>query len=153
MNELPFQYVAMTDMTHADAVVAMMNGLHSEDAAAHPPDRTRFPETVRFLLSHPAMGRILLLMAGSELAGYAILIPFWSNEFGGPVLFIDELFVHVAWRNRGIARGLFELLEGERPFGARALFLEVSPSNVRARTFYESLGFAQRANTTMARLL
>ncbi len=34
---------------------------------------------------------------GVQLVGYAILIPYWSNEFGGNLLFIDELFVSPAF--------------------------------------------------------
>ena len=35
----------------------------------------------------------MLFLEQHDIRGYAIVIPFWSNEVGGNVLFIDELFV------------------------------------------------------------
>jgi hypothetical protein len=44
------------------------------------------------------------------LLGYALLIPYWSNEFGGVLLFVDELFVLREVRNRGIGHSFFRFL-------------------------------------------
>lgn len=142
-------YVTMADDTHGDAVVAMMRGLYAEDPAAAPVDAARFPETIRVLLAHPERGRIVILMEAADVRGYALLIPYWSNEFGGTLLFIDELFVLPDVRGRGLGRGLVEWVKAERPYDAVAVLLEVSPANVRARRLYESLGFVARANALL----
>jgi ribosomal protein S18 acetylase RimI-like enzyme len=148
MNEI--QYITMTDASHTDAVVAMMNGLYAEDPAASKPDQSKFPETIRFLLARPEMGRIVLFSDGQSVHGYSILIPFWSNEYGGVILFVDELYVVAPSRRRGIGRGLFDFIARERPFDAVAVFLEVSPTNQRARRLYGSLGFVERQNSLLA---
>ena len=87
------------------------------------------------------------------VCGYALLIPYWSNEFGGTLLFVDELFVDEAHRGQGIARSFLTFLAGDRPYRAVALALEVSPRNERARALYESLGFHQRHHEMMTRTL
>jgi hypothetical protein len=33
------------------------------------------------------------------LRGYALLIPYWSNELGGTLLYVDEIFVIPEARN------------------------------------------------------
>ena len=81
--------------------------------------------------------------------GYALLIPYWSNEFGGTLLFIDELFVIAQARSRGIARQFFAFLAASRPFRAVALALEVDPTNERAKNLYESIGFECRPYSTL----
>jgi GNAT superfamily N-acetyltransferase len=46
----------------------------------------------------------------SRTVGYALLISFWSNELGGEVCNIDELFVAPLYRGRGLATALLEEL-------------------------------------------
>ena len=87
-----------------------------------------------------------MFLEGSAIRGYALLIPCWSNEFGGNLVFVDELFVKPDARNRGIARRFFEFVSGTRPFEAVAAVLEASPANIRASRLYESVGFRRRQN-------
>ncbi len=108
----------------------MMHCLHSEDEAASPVDQSRFPLTIDFFLANPSQGRIVLFEEGAALRGYALLVPYWSNEFGGTLVVVDELFVTPMARNRGIARTFFRFLVEHRPFEAIALTLEVSPATL-----------------------
>jgi len=55
----------------------------------------RVPETIRFLLAHPNHGRIILMFDDQNVAGYSIIIQHWSNEYGGTILLIDELYVNL----------------------------------------------------------
>ena len=146
-------FSVMGDLQCRDDVVRMMRGLYAEDQAAHAPDISLFPTTVEHLVANPSAGQIVLFHEREELVGYAILIPYWSNEFGGNLLFVDELFVAPAYRNRGIAHRFFARIGQERPFDAVALALEVSPGNGRANGLYESLGFAQREYANLIRPL
>ena len=131
----------------------MMRSLYEEDQAPEQPDFSLFPKTVEHLVANPSAGQIVLFHEIEELVGYAVLIPYWSNEFGGNLLFIDEIFVAATYRNRGIAHRFFAYLEQERPFGAVALALEVSPGNGKANRLYEALGFRQRQYANLIRPL
>ena len=139
----------MNDLQHKAEVLAMMRELYSEDEAASPVDQSQFPLNIEVLMARPSRGRIVLFSEGGLLRGYALLIPYWSNEFGGTLLFVDEMFVIPEARNRGIGRSFFRYLEEVRPFDAVALALEVSPSNAGARRLYESLGFSLRKNSVL----
>jgi len=147
------RFEIMTSIADAPAVVAMMNGLYDEDPASGRLDRGRFGRTIEIFLAQPQRGSVMLIRVGGELAGYALLVPYFSNELGGVILFIDELFVLPPHRGRGLGRGLIGFLASARPMDAVALGLEVTPSNTRARGLYERLGFAPRRNTTMIRRL
>src|SRR5260370_30692488 len=80
----------MTDERSAPDVVAMMRAVYAEDGAASTADHRRFHLTIKRLLAEPSRGRIILISEGAAILGYALLIPFWSNEFGGTLLFVDE---------------------------------------------------------------
>lgn len=143
-------FVTMTDGRHADGVCALMRALYAEDPPASAPDPARFPVTVRHLLAHPDRGRIVLVLDADRLDGYGVLVPYWSNEFGGTVVFVDELYLVPAARGRGTGRRFLEWVEAGRPFGAVAAFLEVGRANDRARRLYESVGFRERTYATLA---
>ena len=148
---LMIHYETMQNQTHADAVCAMMQGLYHEDTPASGDVSRNYRATIDRLLHHPACGQILLALEQAQPIAYTILIPYWSNEFGGTLLFVDELYVLPAWRGRGVARGLFAYIEQQRPYDETAVFLEVSATNARAFNLYQSLGFSERANKTMVR--
>jgi GNAT superfamily N-acetyltransferase len=141
------------DAFHGPAVSEMMRGLYQEDPASHPVDEAHFQRTIAHLLAHPEAGQIVLFMDGKTPAGYAVLISYWSNEFGGNLLFIDELFVSQSHRGKGIAKQFFGYLEQNPPAGTVALALEVTPANAKARGLYESLGFAKRKNDVLIKRL
>src|SRR5580765_4391529 len=94
------QFTTMTDLGYQTEVLRMMEGLYGEDEPASEVDRGRFPATIRTLIAEPVRGRIVLFLEGPTVQGYGLLIPFWSNELGGTVLVIDELFVKAESRNR-----------------------------------------------------
>ena len=147
------EFVTMIDRQWAPDVLRMMRALYEADGQEHRVDAETFPSTIDYLLANPASGRIVLLTDGGVLHGYALLVSYWSNEWGGVVLLLDELFVDEAFRGRGIAKAFFRHLERERPFGAVVVALEVSSRNTRARALYESMGFTDRHLRTMTRRL
>ena len=147
------EFTVMADLQRAEDLLSMMRALYAEDAASTPADQSRFAANIESLVAHPSRGRIVLFHAGGSLCGYALVVPYWSNEFGGTLLFIDEMFVVPEPRNRGIGRGFFRELDKTRRFEAVALALEVSPGNHRARRLYDSLGFRLRRNSTLTRRL
>src|ERR1700685_3310922 len=147
MSELNF--VALTRDEDPSEVLAMMRALYVEDPASFPVDQGRFPHTIEFLLADPSRGSVIVFTQERVTCGYAILIPYWSNEFGGTMLFVDEVFVVPEARNRGIAHRFFEFLAETRPFDPVAIALEVTPGNLRAQSLYHSIGFHPRRNATL----
>jgi len=146
---IEIEFTVMTHAHRAEEVLAMMQALYSEDEPASAPDPKRFPRTIELLLAEPAKGRIVLFIENAVVRGYALLIPYWSNEFGGTLLFVDEIFVVQKSRCQGIGRRFFQFMAANKPFDAVALALEVSPRNTRARKFYTSMGFEHRKNSMM----
>lgn len=77
-----------------------------------------------------------------NIAGYSLLAKTFSQEAGGRVVWIDELYVMPEYRSRGIGRTYFEYLFKNDP-GVRRFRLEVEADNERAIKLYSSLGFTQ----------
>jgi GNAT superfamily N-acetyltransferase len=125
------------------AIVEMCLELNREDpgAVAVPPEQIR--RTLAVLRDEPWRGRAVILELEGSAIGYAFLIAFWSNELGGEVCEVDELFVASDHRRRGYGRSLFAAIEDGTvwPRPAVAIALGTTPSNAEARRLYERLGF------------
>ena len=137
-----------------DTIAQLCAKLYLEDPASDPVPPGQPARTLEVLRKEPARGRALVLELDGVVEGYALLISFWSNELGGEVCTLDEIYVSATARGGGHASGLIEALaKGQGPWPGRpvALELEVSPENVRARALYERLGFVPRRNATMRR--
>ena len=122
-----------------EAIVALCRALYEEDPASKPVPESHHRRTLAVLRASPVRGRAVVLEEGGVI-GYAILAACWSNELGGEVLIIDELYVVPEHRSFGHARALIEaLMRGEGPWPGKpvALELEVTPDNARARALYD----------------
>jgi GNAT superfamily N-acetyltransferase len=148
MDELTI--VRLTDARHSLELCEMMAELYREDPpATGQTTREQFVRTIDRLLDQPESGSILLLQFDDTICGYAILVPYWSNEYGGTLLFLDELFVKSGYRNRGIGTAFLNSLKRDCPPDTVRICLEVSDRNAKARRLYQSLGFIARPYTTM----
>ncbi len=108
--------------------------------------------TFSALREKPEKGRLLVFDRGGTIVGYTILIFFWSNEFAGDVIDIDEILVTEAARGMGIAHAFFRWLKSTYKESAVGWSLQVRPVNKRAAKLYESVGFRSSANMHMYNL-
>ncbi len=133
------------------ALISMVSALYAEDPSPqHPtPEHTRL--TFREFERHPEKGGVWIFEQTGNTAGYAILVRFWSNEYGGNKIIVDELFVLPEYRGRGISTAFFQFLPEHFAASAVALELEVTPGNVAARRLYERLGFRKAKNDYMVK--
>ena len=135
-----------------EAIVAMSLALFVEDPSPERVTADGVRATLAALREAPVRGRAAVLDAGGAVVGYALLISFWSNELGGEVCTLDEIYVAPAWRGRGLGTALVEALRRGAPLWPSApvaVELEITPTNRRARALYERLGFKVKRNATM----
>ena len=131
----------------------MFLALNREDPGQKPVDASHMRRTLSVLREAPSRGRVVVLDVDDHPGGYALLIPFWSNELGGNCCTVDELYVAEAHRSQGHAARLFGALAAGSslwPDECVALCLEVSPKNERALALYRRLGFVGE-NLTLRR--
>jgi GNAT superfamily N-acetyltransferase len=131
----------------------MIFALYREDEYGRPMTPEKIRMTVDELSRHPERGGIVVFTVDNTIVGYAILIYCWSNEFGGELVTVDELYIKEAWRGRGIGTRFFDSLASDRRDGAVGVQLEVTPFNQRALAYYERLGFRRSANTFLMKPL
>ncbi len=122
-------------------VRAMIHELNLEDPEGLPASDEKIQRTFEHLEKHPDQASIRVITVEGEIVGYSILINFWSNEYGGIILDIDELFIKKEFRGKGLATAFIEDLKSTGFNGCVALSLGTYPGNEKARALYTRLGF------------
>jgi len=135
-------------------IVRMCLELNREDPGDRPVPGGHIRATLAAFREEPVRGRAVVLEEEGHLVGYALLASFWSNELGGEVCNVDEIYVAPSARRRGHAAALLEAVAAGPPLWPRtpvAVELEVSPTNAGARSLYAGLGFRPIRNQMLRR--
>jgi ribosomal protein S18 acetylase RimI-like enzyme len=94
---------------------------------------------------HPDKGLLLTIKDKEKVVGYCITIFFWSNEYSGDLIEIDELSISASHRGCGAGTLLFAWLRENYP-SCKGFTLQVADKNERARNWYQKLGFTVSRN-------
>lgn len=125
---------------HRADYLRFAQAFYRSDAVDHPIPLAHMERTFDAILEgSPYLAGYLFTHQG-EPAGYALLMRSWSQEAGGPVVWVDELYVDSAFRGHGLGGAFLKALPDLFP-GAAGFRLELEPDNTGARALYARLGF------------
>ena len=126
-----------------DAVLAMMRVFYASPAVLSNGSEEIFRRDLEYCVGDsPLLHGYVFEVAGEagELAGYGMAAPGFSTEYGGPCLWIEDLYVRPEFRRQGLGRRFFRFLEERWP--EVVIFkLEVEAANERAARLYRQCGY------------
>ena len=122
-------------------LIELIQNLYKKDSNGESINLQKINRTLKELFLHTEKGSIFVIEEKEKIIGYSIIINYWSNEFGGNILFIDEIFIHQDYRNMGIGTNFINYLIKNKINSSVGIQLEVVKSNTKAKNFYEKLGF------------
>lgn len=131
--------------------VEMAKEFYHSDAVLHPIPEEHFVRTVEEALDSEAYVGIYLLESEGETAGYGLTAKTFSQEAGGIVIWIEEIYIREKYRSKGLGREFFEFLETKYKDSAVRFRLEAEPDNRRAMSLYEKLGYKKLDYIQMVR--
>ncbi len=139
MSDLNFRKIQLED---ENIVAEFIKSLYKEDPCGSLEiSDDKIALTFDMLSKHPDYGRLVVIEWDRVPIGYSLVINFWSNEYGGIIANIDELYIIPEYRSRGIATRFIHSLRESRSKDIVALELQVLPYNSRALKLYERIGF------------
>lgn len=124
-------------------VVSMIQDFYNDDPAGKSKTEEQIFKSFEAFENHPDYGSITVFIDDNRIVGYCIIVNFYSNEYGGLILNIDELYIIPEFRGRGISTDFVKYLKGKKDLAFVAMELEVLPYNSRALKLYEKLGFVK----------
>lgn len=119
----------------------MAREFYHSDAVLHPVPDTYFERTADEALRSDVYAEIFLFECENEAAGYGLIAKTYSQEAGGMVWWIEEVYVREAFRSKGIGRELFAYLDKVKGSAVTRMRLEVEEDNTRAVALYKKLGY------------
>lgn len=121
--------------------IEMAREFYHSNAVLHPIPDEYFVRTVEEALRSNVYAEIFLFECDGEMAGYGLIAKTFSQEAGGCVWWIEEVYIREKFRSRGLGREFFRYLEEQKGNGVKRLRLEVEEENTRAVSLYERLGY------------
>lgn len=136
-----------------DAMAGLLGELFALEAD-FAPDRAKQLAALRWILDHPAHGRLFVLRDESRVVGMANALISISTAEGGPVLTLEDVVIKASHRGGGHGRRLVEhVLAWAAAEGMSRVTLLADKDNAAALAFYERLGFEESAMAVRRRKL
>ncbi|KAF0166427.1 MAG: GCN5-related N-acetyltransferase [Rhodocyclaceae bacterium] len=128
-----------------DAMAGLLGELFALEAD-FTPDRAKQLGALRWILDHPAHGRLFVLRDEGRVVGMANALVSISTAEGGPVLILEDVVLAASHRGGGHGRRLVEhVLAWAAAEGMPRVTLLADKDNAAALAFYERLGFEESA--------
>ncbi|HSK17865.1 MAG TPA: GNAT family N-acetyltransferase [Longimicrobiales bacterium] len=123
-----------------DRLVDMMAVFYEE--ANYPLNRQRAHAAFTHVLQNSGLGRVWIIVESGEDVGYIVLTMSFSMEYGGMSAFVDDFYIRLSHRGRGLGHRTLESVKtwaGQA--GVRAIHLEVGRDNGPGQAVYRRAGF------------
>lgn len=119
----------------------MAHDFYHSSAVLHPVPDSYLEATFEECMRGEEYCLAFLLEFEEETAGYALVSKTFSQEAGGYVYWLEELYILERFRSRGLGREFFAYMEETRPKNVKRFRLEVEEENERAAALYARLGY------------
>ncbi len=129
----------------------MAHDFYHSSAVLHPIPDSFIEKTFDECMKEDAYAIAYLLEYDGETAGYGLLAKTFSQEAGGFVFWIEELYVLEKFRSKGLGGKFFQMLEEERSPEVVRFRLEVEDDNERAIALYRRLGYEELKYSQMVK--
>lgn len=121
----------------------MVSDFYASDAVLIHPCEDHFKTTFDELMRSDVYAECYIFELDGSAVGYSLLAKTFSQEAGGTVIWIEEIYVLPEYRGLGIGKAYFEYLIKNRSEKIRRLRLEAEKENEKAIKLYRSLGFTE----------
>ncbi len=127
--------------TDREEYLAMATTFYNTNAVMHPIPRSHIEATFDELMRSDTYTECHICEIADGIVGYALLARTFSQEAGGMVLWIEELYLKKDYRHQGLGREFFKCFLAQLPPEVKRVRLEVELENEGAVKLYKSLGF------------
>lgn len=120
--------------------IEMTKEFYTSEAVLHSIPQEYIETTFDNLVNNTPYAKGYMIEYNGEIAGYVLLAITYSNEVGGKVVWIEEIFIKEEFRGKGIGKNVFGQIK-ELNKDAKRFRLEVTKENLGAIRLYENLGY------------
>ncbi len=140
--------ILKTTLSDIPQLSQMMKDFYAIDL--YPFDEKVTNDNFQRFINDEKYGDCFKIVFEGEIAGYIILVKYFSFEFGGEILFLDELFVKPKFQGKSLGKKALEFVKdysNKNQF--EVVLLEIENHNEKAKKLYEHYGFQNHKRSLM----
>ncbi len=140
--------IIATEVSDIPELCMMMRDFYAIDE--YPFDESLTTANFKKFIQNDTYGECFKIIFEEQIAGYIILAKYFSFEFGGEILFLDELYVKPEFQGKSLGRKALEFVKdysAEKKFPV--VLLEIENHNEKAKKLYEHYGFQNHKRSLM----
>lgn len=122
-----------------DLFLSMAKKFYQSSAVSHTIPEKYHTNTFAELMRSDEYAQCYILEHNGIAAGYALLAKTYSQEAGGIVIWLEELYISENFRGKGLGTKFLDYIENN--INAARYRLEVEPGNSRATSLYNRHGY------------
>lgn len=124
-----------------DSFLKLIDEFYHSEAVLHPVDPKNYSVTFDRCINADPFTACYVYDQDGTINGYALLSFAYSNEVGGIVVWIEELYVPAEHRGKGIGTALMNFVHNTYMDSAKRFRLEATHGNEKAIALYRSIGY------------
>lgn len=121
--------------------INMCVDFYNTDGVDHVIPISNVEKTFNLLMKVSDFAKAYVYEKNNQIAGYILLAFTYSNEAGGIVVWLEEIYVKSDFRSQGIGSELIDFVIDKYKDNAARFRLEITESNMGAKKLYLSKGF------------
>lgn len=121
--------------------IKMCMDFYNTDGVDHVIPISNVEKTFNLLMKVSDFAKAYVYEKNNQIAGYILLAFTYSNEAGGIVVWLEEIYVKSDFRSQGIGSELIDFVIEKYKNKVARFRLEITDSNNSARKLYLSKGF------------
>ena len=121
--------------------IKMCMDFYNTDGVDHSIPVSNMEKTFNLLMEGLDFAKAYVCEKNNKTAGYILLALTYSNEAGGMVVWLDEIYVKPEFRSQGIGSELIDFVIEKYKNKISRFRLEITESNIGAKKLYLSKGF------------
>jgi ribosomal protein S18 acetylase RimI-like enzyme len=121
--------------------IKMCMDFYNTDGVDHSIPVSNMEKTFNLLMEGLDFAKAYVCEKNNKTVGYILLALTYSNEAGGMVVWLDEIYVKPEFRSQGIGSELIDFVIEKYKNKISRFRLEITESNIGAKKLYLSKGF------------
>ena len=114
---------------------------YDSDAVLHSIPASYREETWKEMMRSEEFVKGYILEKDGIEAGYGLTSYTFSQEAGGRVVWLEELYIRPEYRCHGLGKEFFRYVDEKVAPTVKRLRLEIEPDNLRAKKLYLAMGY------------
>lgn len=124
-----------------DIFIHFAKDFYSSEAVCHKIPEEYYIRTFNELMRSDAYAQCYIFEDDGKTVGYALTAKTFSQEAGGMVIWIEEIYVVPHMRCKGMGKEFFRYIYSVIDESVTRIRLEICPDNKRAALLYKNAGF------------